>query len=205
VRLGLFGGTFDPPHIGHLLVASDACESLGLDQVVFIPTFQQPLKEGRSAAPPEARRRMVEVMVASDPRFAVDAAEIDRGGLSYTVDTLQSYAVRHPDAERFFMIGADAVQSFESWREPGQIVRLARLAIMARPNAGGGGMDLTALRERVRALGGPSALEPAVVPTRQIDVSSTEIRERVREGKPIRGFVVEAVARYIEMSGLYHQ
>ena len=203
MRLGLFGGTFDPPHIGHLLVASDAFEALKLDRVVFIPAAQQPLKTGRPAAPAEARRRMVEAMIGADPRFSVDSAEIDRGGLSYTVDTLRAYAVQQPEAERYFLIGADAVRILESWREPGEVVRLARLAVLTRPLEGVPTMNLDSLRDRVHALGGESALDPAVVPTRRIDISSTEIRQRVRTGRSIRGFVEEAVARYIELSGLY--
>jgi nicotinate-nucleotide adenylyltransferase len=204
VRLGLFGGSFDPPHVGHLLLASDAWESLALDRVVFIPACQQPLKVGLSLAPPEARLRMLLDMVDGDPRFEVDSTEIDRGGLSYTVDTLRVYAERHPDAERFFFLGADSLQSLESWREPAQVVSLARLAILARSGPGDEAVPIEGkLGERVRALAGADGLEPVVVAARRVDISSTEIRARVRAGASIRGFVVDAVSRYIEDSGLY--
>jgi nicotinate-nucleotide adenylyltransferase len=203
VRLGLFGGSFDPPHVGHLLLASDARESLALDRVVFIPVCQQPLKVGRTLAPPAARLRMLLDTVDADPRFEVDSTEIDRGGLSYTVDTLRVYAERHPHAERFFFMGADSLQSLESWREPARVVSLAHLAILARAGTSEAMPTEGMLRERARALAGVEALEPVVVAVRRVDISSTEIRARVRAGTSIRGFVVDAVSRYIEDSGLY--
>jgi nicotinate-nucleotide adenylyltransferase len=203
VRLGLFGGTFDPPHVGHLLAATDALEFLALDRVVFIPAAQQPLKAGREVAPPDLRLQMVRAMVNDETRFEVDPIEIERGGLSFTVDTLRSYAERHPGAERFFFVGVDALQTLDSWREPGRVVSLARLAVLARATPDAAVVNEEALRERVRALGGAGALDPVVLTTRRVDVSSTEIRARVREGKPIRGFVLEAVAQCIDAHGLY--
>jgi nicotinate-nucleotide adenylyltransferase len=203
VRLGLFGGTFDPPHVGHLLAATDACDYLALDKLVFIPAALQPLKAGRTVAPAEARLEMLQATVDGDPRFSVDPVEIERGGLSFTVDTLQSYAERHSGAERFFFVGVDALHTLDSWREPGRVVSLARLAVLARATAEGALVNEAELRQRVRALGGAEALDPVVLTTRRVDVSSTEIRGRVREGKPVRGFVLEAVARCIEERGLY--
>ncbi len=204
MRLGLFGGSFDPPHIGHLLAATDAWEALALDRVVFIPAAQQPLKQSREAAPAAARLAMLHAMVDGDPRFAVDPVEIERKGLSYTVDTLQWYATHHPDAERFFFIGSDALQSLESWREPAQIVTLARLAVLARATDGAP-LTPAEIRDRVRTLAGEGGTprEPVLVGARRIDVSSTEIRARIRTGRSVRGFVVDDVARYIESSGLY--
>jgi nicotinate-nucleotide adenylyltransferase len=189
VRLGLFGGSFDPPHIGHLLVAVDALEELKLDQLIFIPAAVQPLKVGQAVANGAQRLAMVRLLVEGDRRFGADAIEIDRRGLSYTVETLEAFAGRYPEAERFFLVGADAIAAFESWREPERIMRLARLAILRRPGSAG---------------------QPGKVPgetisltTRLIDVSSTEIRERVRCGKSIRGFVADSVARFIETERLY--
>jgi nicotinate-nucleotide adenylyltransferase len=200
VRLGLFGGTFDPPHVGHLLAASDAYELLGLDRMVLIPAAQQPLKVGRTAAPAEARLAMVHAMVDGDGRFEVDEIEIRRSGLSFSVDTLRVYAGRHPEAERFFCIGADTLTSLRSWREPDRVVALARLTVLSRE--GTGPSDAGEVRRFVDALSA-DAREPVVLPTRRIDVSSTEIRNRVRAGKSIFGFVTDAVARYVETSGLY--
>jgi nicotinate-nucleotide adenylyltransferase len=203
VRLGLFGGTFDPPHVGHLIVASDALELLDLDKVVFVPASEQPLKRGVTVAPPEARLHMVRETIGSEPRLGVNSAEIDRGGLSYTLDTVQWFAEHYPSAERFFLLGADAFRSMESWREPGRIVSLVHLALLARADEGGDNADVTMVRQQVFRFGGVEALEPHVVPTRRIDISSTEIRARVRNGKSIAGFVVDVVARYIADSGLY--
>lgn len=189
MRLGILGGSFDPPHVGHLLAAGDAFDALDLDRLVFIPAATQPLKQGLLAATAAQRLAMVELLVAGDPRFAVDPIEIDRAGLSYTVDTLEAYAARYPAAERFFLVGADVLGSFGKWREPARITRLARLTVLQRAGES-------------RALP-PLPQEPLVLQTRRIDVSSTEIRERVRAGKSIHGFVPDAVAAYIAAERLY--
>ena len=190
MKLGLFGGSFDPPHIGHLLVAIDACEALALDRLTFIPAGVQPLKAGRAVASPSQRYEMVRRLVGSDPRFMVDAIEIERPGLSYTVDTLATVAARETGSELFLLVGADILGSFNQWREPGRILELATLVVLERS----GGGDLPALPGRSRSL-----------PTRRIDVSSTEIRARVAAGKSIRGFVPDAVGEFIAAEGLYSQ
>jgi len=190
VRLGILGGSFDPPHIGHLLAAVDAYEALGLDRLFFVPAHTQPLKAGLATAPAHQRLAMVRLLIGSDDRFAVDAGEIDRAGLSFTVDTLKALAQRFPDAERFFLIGEDAMTAFGEWRDPEQILRLARLAILRRPGAKDG--------QRAELPAGTIALA-----TRLVDVSSTEIRQRVRDGRSIRGFVPESVAAFIETERLY--
>ena len=190
MRLGLFGGSFDPPHVGHLLAAVDAFETLGLDRLVLVPAAVQPLKAGLAAATAHQRLAMVRLLVGNDTRFSVDAVEIERAGVSYTVDTLQTFAERFPDAERFFLVGEDAMAAFGAWREPRQILRLARLAILRRPDA-----TVQSVENRPD---GTIALA-----TRLVDVSSTEIRERVRAGKSIRGFVPESVATFIETERLY--
>jgi len=190
VRIGLLGGSFDPPHIGHLLAASDAHEALDLDRLVFIPTAVQPLKIDRATARPEQRFAMTKLLAEGDPRFDVDSIEIDRGGLSYTVDTLTALKVRWPSqsAELFWLVGADIVPSFAQWREPGRIVELATVVVMQRAGD---------------AAGGPLPAGMRCLATRRIDVSSTEIRQRVREGKSVRGFVPDAVAEYIAAERLY--
>ncbi|HEX6047743.1 MAG TPA: nicotinate-nucleotide adenylyltransferase [Gemmatimonadaceae bacterium] len=215
MRLGIFGGTFDPPHVGHLIAASDAFEHLSLNRLVFVPAAVQPLKVGRSSAASAAHRlAMVRLMMGSDPRFGIDPVEVDREGLSYTVETLRGFRVQFPLAERYFLVGADVLSSFAKWREPREVLALATLAILTRrdddpPSSS----DI----EGARPLPQAGATEPAVpdtlagevaarsvrVPTRRIDVSSTEIRDRVRCGRPIRGFVTDAVAEYISSHGLY--
>ena len=198
-RVGVFGGSFDPPHVGHLLAASDAVEALGLDQLLWVPAAAQPLKHrdaaGRPPAPAEARLAMVRALVADDPRFAVDALEIERGGLSYTVDTLETVAARYPGAERFFLVGADVLASFHRWREPLRVRSLATLVVLVRAVDGGAPAP-----DALTALPGGA---PRLVPTRRVDVSSTEVRGRAAAGRPLRGFVPDAVAAIIRGGSLY--
>jgi nicotinate-nucleotide adenylyltransferase len=132
VRLGLLGGTFDPPHVGHLLAAVDALEALALDRLVLVPSGEQPLKVGEVTATAAQRLAMVRLLVGDQPSLAVDPIEIERGGLSFTVDTLAAYAERHPTAERFFLVGADVLTTFDKWREPERVLRLARLVVLQR-------------------------------------------------------------------------
>lgn len=189
MRIGIFGGSFDPPHVGHLLTASDATEALALDRLFWVPAGTQPLKAGLAQGSPAQRLAMVRLLVADEPRFAVDPVEIDRDGLSYTVDTVAAYAERYPDAERFLLVGADVLTSFDRWREPERIRQLATLVVLERTVDGGS--------------------DPLVVPgaqrlaTRRVDVSSTEIRSRLAAGRSIHGFVPESVERFIAAERLY--
>jgi nicotinate-nucleotide adenylyltransferase len=189
VRIGLLGGSFDPPHTGHLLAAGDALDALGLDRLLLIPAGIQPLKAGQASATADQRLAMARLLVADDDRFGVDSVEIDRGGLSYTVDTLTALAARWPGAELFWLVGADVLESFAKWREPERIVQLATVVVLQRT---GDAPDLARM---------PGA--PRLLATRRIDISSTEIRQRVRDGKSIRGFVPDAVAGFIAAERLY--
>jgi nicotinate-nucleotide adenylyltransferase len=191
VKIGVFGGTFDPPHIGHLLLAADARDALQLDRLVFVPAGTQPFK---SHAPPVAsgqdRLEMVRLAVADDANYVVDDAEISRAGLSYTVDTLEHLSGRYTGARLFLLLGEDALSGFQKWRNPQRIRELASLAVMKRAGAAG---------EATKDIG-----EGVVtVSSRRIDVSSTEIRDRLRQGKTIKGFVPEGVERFIDARGLY--
>jgi len=194
VRLGVFGGTFDPPHVGHLLAAVDAVEALALDRLLLVPAAQQPLKVRAESAAPEHRLAMARLLAGDDPRFDVDPIEMDRAGLSYTVDTLGELARRLPDAELFFVVGADALETFPRWREPRRVLELARLAVLRRASDT---MELPALMREV------PGREPIVLASRRVDVSSTEVRARVRAGLSIRGFVPDAVAAYVAETRLY--
>jgi nicotinate-nucleotide adenylyltransferase len=190
MRIGMLGGSFDPPHVGHLLVAVDAFEALAFDKLFFIPASIQPLKIGRAGASARDRVEMVRRLVGDDPRFGVDTIEADREGVSYSVDTITAYAARYPEAERFFLVGADVMQSFGAWREPDRIVRLAQIVVVTRG-------------EKPAELPSTQPSRFLEMRTRRIDVSSTEIRARVRAGQSITGFVPPAVAAYIAEAGLY--
>jgi nicotinate-nucleotide adenylyltransferase len=188
VRLGIYGGSFDPPHLGHLLPVIDAAEQLGLDGVRFVPAAIQPLKVGRASASPADRLAMTERLVRGIPGFTVDPAEIDRPGLSYTVDTLAAVAAKNPGADLFLLLGADAYALFDQWREPARVLALATIVVMVRGDV--------AARPHER----PGVM---VLQSRRVDVSSTELRARVRDGRTIRGFLPDAVADYIAEHRLY--
>ena len=191
MRIGVFGGTFDPPHVGHLLMATDAREALELDRLIFVPAGAQPFKvDTPPIASGQDRLEMVRLAVADDANYVVDDAEINRKGLSFTVDTLEHLASRHTGSELFFLLGQDALAGFPKWRNPDRILELATLAVVTRSGAPGVG-ELRGAEGLIR------------VSTRQVDVSSTEIRERRRAGKSIKGFVPESVERFIDVRGLY--
>lgn len=186
MKLGLFGGTFDPPHLGHVLAAIDATEALGLDQLIWVPAATQPLKAGVPLADGVHRLEMTRLATALDPRFSVEALEVERGGLSFTIDTLRAFRERQPGAALFLLLGADAAALLPKWRDPEGIRAMAEVVVLTR---GGGGPMLPA---GVRTLA-----------TRRVDISATEIRARVRLGRSIRGFVPDAVEAYIAAHGLY--
>jgi nicotinate-nucleotide adenylyltransferase len=191
VKVGVFGGTFDPPHVGHLLLASDARDALGLDRLIFVPALTQPFKAG---SPPTAsasdRLEMLRLAVADDAHYVVDDTEITRKGLSYTVDTLELLTTRFPGAQLFLLLGEDNMGSFDKWKNPDRIRQLATLALMERGDK--------SKRASTKDFEGAVVISP-----RRIDVSSTEIRERLRAGKSIKGFVSEGVERFIDERGLY--
>jgi len=188
VRLGIYGGSFDPPHLGHLLPVIDAVEQLGLDGVRYVPAAIQPLKVGRASASPADRLAMTERLVLGIPGFSVDPAEIDRPGLSYTVDTLAAVAAEVPGAELFLLLGADAYALIDQWRAPERVRALARIVVMVRGDETMSPRELPGVR---------------VLQSRRVDISSTELRARVRDGRTIRGFVPDAVADYVAEHRLY--
>jgi nicotinate-nucleotide adenylyltransferase len=188
VKIGIFGGTFDPPHIGHLIVAQDAWLALGLDQVLFVPAAGPPHKRGRVATEPAVRLALVRAAIVGDPRFGVSDVELRRGGTSYTIDTLRDIGMEYPDSELYLLIGTDQLAEFETWREPAEIRRLARVVEVTRG-------DVVAGEARKWAY--------LTVRATRIDVSATEIRRRLAAGEPIRYLVPAAVAELIEREGLY--
>lgn len=187
LRIGVLGGSFNPPHTGHLLIASDAFESLKLDRMLIVPAAANPLKAvDRGDVTGEQRLEMVRLTFGGDPRFVVSSMELDRGGLSYTVDTLETLTADEPGAKLVLLLGMDSFLTLDRWKRPDRIRELAELAVLAR-----GGDD-------VASFSGAS-----VVTTRRVDVSSTEIRARLAAGLSIKGFVQESVERYISAAKLY--
>ncbi|AMW05093.1 nicotinate (nicotinamide) nucleotide adenylyltransferase [Gemmatimonas phototrophica] len=192
MRIGLFGGSFDPPHVGHLLIAQDAIDALQLDLLLVIPAAQQPLK-GAGQTDAAHRLAMVRACFEGVPKVVVDPVEITRGGLSYMVDTVENVRERWPLAELHLLVGSDVVPTFSRWKEPERLLGLVRLVVLYRDTAG-------AVPPHPEIHGGVRAQGLA---TRRVDVSSTEIRARVRDHRSIRGFVSESVASYIASTGLY--
>jgi nicotinate-nucleotide adenylyltransferase len=194
-RIGILGGSFDPPHIGHVLLAQDAIEALALDRLLVIPTGTQPLK-GAVAAPPLDRLSMVRAAFAGVPRVEVDAIEIERGGLSFMVDTVDTLRRRWPAAAFHLLLGADAAADLARWRDPARLLQLVQLVVADRGEPAG--PDAPApWREW------PDIRPPRRLTGRRVDVSSSEVRSRVAAGLSIRGFVPDAVAAWIATSGLY--
>jgi nicotinate-nucleotide adenylyltransferase len=193
-RLGVFGGTFDPPHIGHLVIAHWALESLGLERVLFVPAGQPPHKRGRTITDARHRLAMTRVAVRGHPCFGVSTIELSRGGPSFTVDTLARIGARH-DGDLHLVIGADSLDEFRAWHQPDAILKLARLAVAGRPGAGRTATLAWARRTgRVAWVGNP-----------EIGISSSLVRERVREGHSCRFLVPDPVWRYIERHRLYRR
>lgn len=190
MRLGILGGTFDPPHAGHLRMARLAQSRLGLDRVLFVPCARQPLKGRAPMASPFHRAAMVALALAGKEQWALDTRELDRGGISYTVSTLESLRREHPGAELFLIVGGDSLASFPSWHRARRILDLARLAVVPRD---GEGQKLPPWAEgRVDLLRTP-----------ELRVSSTEVRASLAVGSIERGLVPATVLRYIERQGLY--
>lgn len=185
--VGLFGGSFDPIHHGHLITAAVVAETLGLDQVRFVPANEQPFKAGTHRAPAVHRAAMLELATAGAAGFATERAELERPGPSYTVDTLRILTAREPGTRFIMLLGADAAAQFDRWREPDEILRLAQVAVFARPG--------------VPAVAGRLPGQVVTVPS--IGISATEVRRRVGEGRSVRYWVPDAVADYIAMHRLY--
>jgi nicotinate-nucleotide adenylyltransferase len=186
-RIGVFGGLFNPPHVGHLSLCQEAAWQLGLDRVVLVPTGQ-PAHRPPPRESPEMRLRLAQAAALGNPMFTVSRLEIDRIGPSYTVDTLRELSHRYPGSSLHLLIGADQLAAMDTWHEPPAIVQLARLAAALRP-----GVDVS--RADI-----PN-LDWVEMP--QIGISSSLVRERVRTGRPIRYFVPDAVRELIEAEGLY--
>lgn len=182
-RIGVFGGTFDPVHVGHLAIALAAIEAVPLDRVVFVPARRSPLKRTAPVASEADRVAMLERAVEGEPRFAVSRAELERPAPSYTVDTLEPLA---PEGRLFLILGADAVADLDRWKDPARIRALATLVVARRPGAPE-----------------PASAGAIVLEAPKMDISARELRARAARGRSLRYLVPDAVWRYIEERGLY--
>lgn len=201
--IGLLGGSFNPIHVGHLVLAEEARQRLGLQRVLFVPTAVSPHKLGKSHAPAEDRLRMVQLAIAGSPAFEASDVELRRQGPSYSIDTVRQ--LREQSEGRWdihFLVGADTLPELPAWHRVGELADLCRFVVFSRP---GGSLDAleplrAALREdQVAAIAARRFEMPL------IGVSSTDIRRRVREGLSIRYLVPEAVGQYIAAKGLYRE
>jgi nicotinate-nucleotide adenylyltransferase len=196
LRVGILGGAFNPPHIGHMVCAQEALIQLELEKLMFMPVGQAPHRELEGDPGPEVRLELVEQAVGDDTRFTVSRLEIERSGPSYTADTLRELAKQGSDDERFLILGGDQAAALPRWHEPETVLSLATVAVVERSNWSRNAIGITIGRlpgaERIRYLDIPI-----------IQVSSSTIRRRVAAGQPIRYLVPDRVATYIEEKGLY--
>jgi nicotinate-nucleotide adenylyltransferase len=196
-RVGLLGGTFNPPHVAHLVCAQEALTQLGLDRVLLVPAGVPPHKQVEAEPGVEHRVAMCEAAVASDERFGVSRADVDRTGPSYTVELLRALRAAAPEDELTFIVGGDMAHSLPAWREPEAVLALARLAVAERE-----GVRRADIAERLGELRG-AAERVDFFDMPRLDISSSMLRRRAAAGLPVRYLVPDAVAGYIEREGLY--
>lgn len=191
MNLGIFGGTFDPPHLGHLIVAASVQEQLALEIVLFVPVSLAPHKPDGTFASSSHRLKMVQLAVNGNPRFRVSDVEVRRGGTSYTIDTLHTLRSLYPADKLFLIIGTDNLQIFRSWKEPEEVLKASSVVVINRH-----GFDRSAteneIANRVRFIQVPA-----------VEISGTDIRERIRTGRSVRYLVPDSVRAYIEENHLY--
>jgi nicotinate-nucleotide adenylyltransferase len=195
-RIGVFGGTFNPPHVGHLACVGAAISQLGLERVLLMPVARPPHKQALEDPGAEHRVAMCRLAVAGDRRVEVSELEVERGGPSYTVDTLRALHQANPQDELTFLAGGDMAASLPGWREPEQVLRLARFAVAEREGA-----ERAEVERALAGLAGRDRVEFFEMP--RIDVSSSAIRRAIAAGRAVRDLMPDTVARYIEDHGLY--
>ena len=191
LRIGLFGGTFNPPHVGHLIVAEHVCAELRLDKVFFVPSYISPHKQRGEEELAPHRLRMLRLAIKDNPRFSCSEIELERKGTSYTFQTVEAFHKKYPTDKLFVIIGADNFADFHTWKKPERILDLASLIVMNRPHHA---LDVA-----------PSFVERAarIVYVPDIEISSSEIRKKIRYGDSIAYLVTSPVAQYIRRHRLY--
>lgn len=189
MKLGIYGGSFNPVHIGHLLVAQAAVEELRLDKLFFVPAAQSPFKPDSQIAPAEIRLKLLRLALAGKTNCEVDEQEIKRGGISYAIETLRDYAKRFPPAELFYLIGADNISKLNEWREADELAKLAEFVAIPRPGG--------------KAAEFPKPFRGKILKGFPIDISSSQIRARIKANLPIKNLVPPFVAEAIHAAKLY--
>jgi nicotinate-nucleotide adenylyltransferase len=200
MRIGIFGGSFDPIHLGHLILAEQCREQASLDQVWFVPNSQSPLKPDGTTATDRQRCEMIEFAIAGHEAFYLSKLELERGGTSYTVDTLTEIAAKQPDDELFFLMGGDSLDSFGKWHQPEEILKLAAPLIVNRP--GSDPIDLSKLSAYVDA-DRLASFESLQLESPLIEISSSDLRTRLANKQTVRYQIPRAVEKFIETQKLY--
>ena len=196
-RIGVFGGTFDPPHIGHLILAAEACHQLNLDTLLWVLTPLSPLKIGNDITSLDQRLSMVQLAIAGEPDFELSRIEIDSPGPYYTLDTIQRLSGENPSADIVLVIGGDSLRDLPRWHRPADLVAACHeIGVMRRP---GDSVDLSALEQSVPGIQAKVRFVDAPL----LEISSTDIRRRVREGLPFRYYLTSSVYEYIQNNQLY--
>lgn len=194
MRIGILGGTFDPPHCGHLGLAEAAIDALELEEVLFVPAYRNPLKKGKRQASARERMEMVKLLIEDQPKMSLSDIEMARGGSSYAVDTLDQLHYVKP-ADYWFLLGSDAVLGIDSWKQPNRLIRLCRLGVAVRPPAVADEV-LARLPDDVRKV-------VDIVPMPPMEVSSSDARFRLSEGRNVHGLLPPNVLKYIRDHKLY--
>ena len=191
MRLGIYGGSFDPIHSAHSQVAEAACNYLKLDELYFVPAARSPFKEGQFTAPPALRLKWVQLALEGRPDWKIDSSELERGGISYTIETVRKYRKRFPDAELFYLIGMDNAPSLPKWKDAQELARLVEFAVVSRP-----GESFIPL---------PEVFRMHLIDTVFSETSSRGIRERIAAGQSVEELMPAAVREAVLASGCYRK
>lgn len=197
--IGIFGGTFDPPHLGHLILAAEARAQLGLERLLWVLTPDPPHKQGQSIAPLEQRLEMVKLAIADDPQFEISSVEMNRPGPHYALDTVQILAAQNPGAKLVYLMGGDSLRDLPNWHRPVEFVSACHLiGVMRRP---GDAVELGFLEKSLPGL----TAKVRFVDAPLLEIAAREVRNRIADGRPFRYFLPERVYKYVDSHGLYRR
>ncbi|MBQ7065947.1 MAG: nicotinate-nucleotide adenylyltransferase [Lachnospiraceae bacterium] len=199
-RVGIMGGTFDPIHYGHLLLAESAIEQYQLDEILFIPSGNPWLKDSSQVLDKKTRVSMTGLAIEDNPNFALSTVEIDREGNSYSYETLEILREKNPTTCYYFILGADSLLDIEKWKHPDRLMKSCTLLTAVRDDC-----DMEALKKQIEYLKDTYEAVVEILPMKRMDISSTDIREKIRDGKSVRYLLPDSVREFIEKNHIYHQ